>query len=313
MKKISIKLVVAIVAMCTAGFMMPSVFADTQSTMTVSPMTQKMILAPGETVTGSVSVSNPADAVSDLEYSVHVGSFSQKKDEGGLDDYGAVDTEVVSSYNTMMQWITLNKEEGVVAPNGTDAISFTINVPEDAPAGGQYATILVRNETKEKDGENGNVSIQSVTQIASIIYAEVTGETKEDGEVLKNDLPGFVFSNPFTATSMVRNDGNMHTNAKYVLQVWPLFSDEEICTNEEEPAESLVMPETERYHSESCDLPLIGIFRAKQTVTIFGETVVSERTVIKCPIWLLFIAVFAVIAVIIWLVMRAKTREFDAE
>ena len=90
--------------------------------------------------------------------------------------------------------------------------------------------------------------------------------------------------------------------------MWPLFSDEEICTNEEDPYTTLILPESEMYHVENCDLPMVGIFRAKQTVKIFGETSIVEKTVIVCPLWLLFIIIFAVTMLIIWLVMRSRAR-----
>ena len=93
-----------------------------------------------------------------------------------------------------------------------------------------------------------------------------------------------------------------------MLQVWPLFSDEEICTNEEQPETSLILPETERYHAQSCALPSVGIFKAKQTVKIFGEESIVEKMVIVCPIWLLFIIFFVIAAIIIWIVVRVQKR-----
>ena len=108
---------------------------------------------------------------------------------------------------------------------------------------------------------------------------------------------------------MVRNDGNVHTDAKYTLQVWPIFSDEEICTNEEDVTTSLIMPETKRYHVEKCDLPNIGMFRVKQVVKIFGEESTFEKMVIVCPVWLLFVIVFIISVVVIWFVSRVKSRK----
>lgn len=311
MKRINIKPFVAAVGLlvCSiAGVVKVFAEGENSSTLIVSPMTQKIILTPGEVTRGSIQVSNPNDAKMNLEYSVSIGSFSQKKDESSVDDYGTVDTDVVSNYNMMMDWISLDKDSGVVEPNNTDTIWYTITVPEDAPAGGQYATILVKDDTKRANEGNGNVSIQSISQMASIIYAEVAGETRDDGQVVQNDVPGLVLSNPLTATSMVKNDGNVHTNATYTLQVWPMFGGDEICTNEENPSESLVMPETTKYHAEECNLPSIGLFRAKQTIKIFGEESVVEKVVVMCPIWLMFVALAIIVALIIWITMRVRAR-----
>ncbi|MBQ3296527.1 hypothetical protein IJH01_00115 [Candidatus Saccharibacteria bacterium] len=278
-----------------------------RSSLTVSPPSQEIVLIPGETYEGSIKVSNSNDSPTDLSYSLSIGSFSQKQGNDSKDDYGTVDTETVSSYNQIMEWIELGVENGVVAPNEFDTIPFSITVPENAPAGGQYATIMVQDDTKRGD-ENGNITIESKTRIAVIIYAEVAGETKQAGSISENDIPSFLLSNKLEATSMVKNEGNVHAKASYVLQVWPLFSDEEVCTNFESPSESLIMPETSRFHVEECNLPSIGIFRAKQTVKIFGEESVVEKIIIFCPIWLLFIIFFVIAAIIIWIVMRIRGK-----
>lgn len=310
MKHIKCKSILAAASlMIVSVFGVTRAFADVpKTTVQVSPMSQRLVLVPGETIETSIKVSNPNDAERNLDYSVSVGSFSQHEADGSKDDYGGVDTETVTVYNQIMDWIALEKTSGSVAPNGTDVIPFRITVPTDVPAGGQYATIIVKDNTQYANND-GNVSIRSVAQIASIIYAEVAGETRNTGEIKENNITGFLMNNTLEATSMVKNTGNVHTNASYVLQVWPMFSDEEICTNEEEPGESLVMPETERYHTESCKLPTVGIFRAKQTVKIFGETSIVEKTIIVCPIWLLFIIIFVVFALIFYFVARAKARK----
>lgn len=305
-----IKIAVATVALFLGlhfGIWTNSVNAISNS-MTVSPPHQRVILEPGESYTGYLQVSNANDSVRGLKYSVGIGSFSEHGENGAKDNYGVVDHINKSSYNQIMDWIVLNKTSGIVAPNETDTVSYTINVPKDAPAGGQYATILIMDETDSDDLGGGNVKIQSKFQFASIIYAEVAGETREEGQITNNSVPSFLLNGPLEAISMVRNNGNVHTDAEYTLQVWPLFSDEEICTNEEKPDTSLILPETERYHAQTCDLPAVGIFRAKQTVKIFGETSIVEKTVIICPIWLLFIIIFVIIAIIIWIVMRIRAR-----
>ena len=124
------------------------------SSMTVSPMNQRIVLTPGETYQGSISVSNPASSSESLKYTTEVGSFTQKMDDNN--NKGSVDIDSVSSYNQIMDWITLDRTSGEVAPNTTQTIPFTVNVPADAPAGGQYATILVKGETFVCGSDRGN-------------------------------------------------------------------------------------------------------------------------------------------------------------
>ncbi len=310
MKLKRIKNLIAAIGVLAASFVgVGSVFADfdgMDSVMTISPPSQRIILTPGEDYEGSIMVSTPNTAKNDLTYSVTIGAFGYVKDEDGNVDYTDVDTDTITGYNQIMNWIELKKDKGTVARGETEAISFVIHVPKDAPAGGQYATIIVQDDTNVGATEDGGVLFENTIRFASNLVAEVTGTTKEEGTIVENNIPSFLLVNQLRASSAVRNDGNMHTDAEYVLQVWPLFSDEEICTNEEKPETNLVMPETERYHVQTCGLPSIGIFRAKQTVKIFGEISVVEKMVIVCPLWLLFLILFVIVALIIWIAMKMR-------
>ncbi len=277
--------------------------------MTITPPTEKILLVPGEVYEGVISVSNSANATKDLEYSVRVGSFNLGKDENGNVDYDSTDIDTVTSYNQMVDWITLDKESGSVSPHTADKISYKINVPKDAPAGGQYASIVFRDNTGKDNKGEGNVTIEDVVEFAVGIFAKVAGDTRDEGEILDNSIPAFLLNNQLSTSSLVKNEGNVHTDAEYVLQVWPLFSDEEICTNEEKPETSMILPDTERYHTQTCDLPSVGIFRAAQKVKIFEETSVVEKIVIVCPLWLLFLIVFVIVALIIWIAMKVKKKD----
>ena len=311
MKKLFSRIILSVVALVTSlnmGMINANAEDHVQS-MHVSPPTYRILLMPGEKYSDSIIISNGSSSTRALKYELSIGSFSEKRGENSKDDYEIVDHTTVSNYNQMMEWITLDKTKGTVEPNEKDIIGFTINVPEDVPAGGQYATIIARDVTDRDNMGSGNVTVQSTFQFASIIYAEVAGETKEDGAIMENAMPSFLLDGTLTAESMVRNNGNVHTDAEYTLQVWPMFSDEEICSNEEKPETSLILPETERYHAQTCELPAVGLFRAKQTVKIFGETSIVEKTIVVCPLWLLFLIIFVLVALVLWIVMRVRSSK----
>ena len=307
--KILVGLAVVLVGLSFSVLNTSAMGEDDSVVMTISPPKQDIILVPGEVYEGTLRVSNSANASKDLKYSAKIGSFGLGKDENGNTDYNDTDTDTITEYNQIMEWIKLGKDHGTVAPNTTDTIPFTITVPEDAPAGGQYATIIVQDDTEKDSDAGGNIVIENVVRFAASILAEVAGETRNEGAILDNSIPAFMLNNKLAATSTVQNNGNVHTKASYVLQVWPLIGDEEICTNEESPTEHTVMPGTERINAEECNLPPFGIFRAKQTVKIFGETSVAEKVVVVCPLWLLFIIIFAIVSLVIWIVMKGRARK----
>lgn len=284
---------------------------EVKVSMVVSPSTNKLILMPGETYNGYITVTGANQNTRDVDYNVSVAPYSLNKGEDGKTDYKSPNFDSRNNYNNIVDWITVKNASGTVSPNTTNKIYYTIDVPEDVAAGGQYATFLVTQDNSNAD-EGEGVRIQNVFQVASIVYAEVTGETRNTGEIIENNVPAFLFDgSKFEAASYVKNTGNVHTEAEYILQVWPLFSGEEICTNEENTTKSLVFPDTEKYHSESCQLPGFGIFNVKHTVKIFDQVSTVERMVIICPVWLVFVIIFAIFLGIFYLIAKAKKRKND--
>ena len=269
------------------------------SSLTFGPTSQRISLKPGETYRSSVIVSNPADSTRDTKFVLSVYPYSVVND-----DYDP-SFDQMGTYTQIVDWISLDKTEGTIRPNENMEIGFTIKVPENAPAGGQYAAIVAQDVTDLSGNMvGGNVRVASISAVGSVVVADIAGQTLEYGEIFENDVPSFTFNAPFTASAGVTNTGNVHTDARTVLQIWPLFSDEEIYTNEEsEDNTLLVLPDTSRYFFNSWDdVPMVGIFRAKQTVTIFGETSVNEKIIVICPLWLLFIVIFLIVLLLIWFI-----------
>lgn len=312
MKRLTSVVLAIVISILSGSMNIGYAIAEGYRAIAISPTSQKIVLMPGEVYEGGFIVANPRSATEDLNYLVTLKPFFPVSTADSKDDYGNADYVTKTNMNMIVDWATISNPVGRVEPNGEQVVSFTIDVPEDAPAGGQYMGLLVR-ENPDVIGLEDSLAVTEIMQMAHIVYAEVAGETRQEGDILENNIPSFVMNNELAATSMVKNNGNIHTDAEAALQVWPLFSDEEICTNEENASSIFVMPGTERYHTETCQLPSVGIFRAKQTVKIFGETSIVEKTIIVCPIWLLFIIIFVIFALIFYFVARARTRKKAAK
>lgn len=304
------KVIIVVLAMALAGSFVavPRVSADENGasgdkfSFTMSPMKRKIVINPGESYTGSVSVFNPSSNGKDLEYTVLVEPFYVDE------DYNPVYDEP-GSYNQIVDWITIEDvNDGVLEPNNSAEINYTINVPLDAPAGGQYASITVAAKATAA-GEG--VSISEQQAIAHIVFAEIAGETVHSGEILDAETSGFMLSGDITASSTIKNTGNVHGTATYTLQVYPLFSSEEVYTNEEDPETRIIVPNRTLYNEISWPgTPGMGIFNVVYTVDFEGVTTQVSKMVIICPIWLMFVIIFVVVAIIIWIIWRARGRRF---
>lgn len=278
--------------------------ADADFGISMSPMNQKIVLTPGETYAGSFRITNPDSHTEDFPYNVVVQPFYVNE------DYAPYYNENNGDYNQIVNWITTDITEGVVSPNQTQEIHFTIDVPEDAPAGGQYAAITVASKMSGGSTVQGGLNLKVSQAMAHIVFAEIAGTTVRNGEVVSADVPGFLFSGNISGSSTIKNTGNVHSTASYKLQVFPLFSDEEIFTNEENPDTATILPDRALYNATEWDkTPSVGIFNVVYTAEFEGVTTEVKKMVIVCPIWLLAIIIFAIISIIIYLVAKSKNRK----
>lgn len=274
----------------------------------VSPMTEKILLNPGDSYTGSFVAVNPARNSSDFAYKVYVSPFF------ATEDYN-ITYQKNGDYNQIVDWVTVGEQSGVLSPNETTEIKFRIDVPEDAPAGGQYVAIIVGADDKpgdtqkNLDGETGANLKQSIS-VAHTVFAEITGSTVHSGNISSISLPSFMLSGNIVGSTAIENTGNVHGDATYKLQIFPLFSNEEVYTNEENPETSIILPGRKLYHqTEWTETPSIGIFNAIYTVEFEGATEKISRLIIICPIWLMLIILFVIILFVIWIFTRTKSKK----
>lgn len=215
-----------------------------------------------------------------------------------------------TKYTAISRWITTDIEEGELDSGQETEVHYTVSIPENAAGGAQAATIIVT--MVDNLSSSGN-AIETVQQVGYLIFGNVNGDVIETGKIIDHKVPSFLFQPPIFSSSMVENTGNVYTNATYKLQVFPLFSDEEIYTNEETPENSIVFPETKRYHEAKWEgSPQLGIFKVRSTVKIFDEESVVEKLVFLCPIWFLFIVILLIFLIIFWIVSRIIKRRKEA-
>ena len=152
--------------------------------------------------------------------------------------------------------------------------------------------------------------------IASLVFVEVSGDITVKGEITDNEIPSFYSKPPIRASFMVKNEGNTHALVSYYLQVFPLFSGEEIYTTEEDPGKNYVLPGSSRMITQTWEnTPSIGIFKVRQTVyydSTDGKPSVTEKMVIICPVWLIFLIIFGIVAIIVWIIFRIRSRKKSA-
>ena len=277
---------------------------------TVTPMGQRFSLEAGKTVEGTIQVINPNDSVDDLKYKAYVAPY------GVVGEGYEADLTTDSKYNMIKDWITIENPTGTIEPNKTGEIKFKIKVPGSAPAGGQYAAIIITRDDDTKASDNG-VAVKDIFEMASLVYASVNGETVHKGEILNNEIPGFVANPPIAVSALISNEGNIHENATIIINVTNFFTGDVIVEGNAEDAyySEIIMPETTRYITREINegLPLLGAVKVDQTIYYQGTSSKEEKTVIICPIWFLLLMVASIAAIIAVIVMIVKKHKKKAK
>ena len=269
----------------------------------VMPTGQEFNLESGKIYTGKITIINSSNAEGDFNYQVSAAPYNVIGE-----DYD-VDLATKSNHSMMSEWITISNPTGSLKPGEQKEVEFIITVPESAPAGGQYASILV---TENNQNYSSGSTINGVFEIASLVYATVAGETYHSGEILENNVPGFVMSTPISVGSLLVNNGNVHESAITLLQVKNSITGEVILSKDQNGGRysEAIIPETMRRTDYKIDnLPAVGVVEVTQTVYYGGETSVETKNVVICPLW--FIAIIAILigAVISIMVVKMKKRK----
>lgn len=264
------------------------------NTFTILPMSQRFILKPGEVTEGSIKIVNPADATENFPYKVSVTPY------GVIGEDYTADLETDSTRTAIAKWIKIEEPTGEVKPNESKEIKFKIDVPENAPIGGQYATIAVSSNADAT--ASSGVAVQNVLEMASVIYGTVNGPIEHKGEILENNIPGFVVNPPITLSGLIKNDGNIHEDATFVIKVTDFFTGNTILPTEDDDGEysELIMPETTRLIERNIsNLPALGVVKVSQTIYYMGkEPSIAEKTVIICPIWFMALVAATLLAIV---------------
>ena len=269
----------------------------------VSKGIEKIELSPGETFSGEFTIINLSSTDS-VPFLIKIAPYSvnDKTYDANFADY--------DDYNQIMDWITLEFSSGELEPGEKRVVPYEISVPENAPAGGQYLSFLV--EIVETDAEAKSLTLSTKSQVASLLYASISGETIKTAEVRENKINFLYLDKPISTSSLIENLGNVHVDAEYVLKIYPLFSNEEIYSTEESPVRNTLLPETLLSSEKSWEeTPRLGFFRVVQEIEIpeANESSLAEKIVFVSPTWFLVLVSLFIFSMIFWIFFRVRERK----
>ncbi len=280
--------------------------ASSSSWLQVAPVSNRIKLIPG----------------SELDYSIVVTNVGEKN--FNFTTFAAPYTIIDEGYNLsftdetlrtqLSHWIQFinpdgsltDKYTGSVAAGQDAVVNYRVSVPSDVPSGGQYAVILTQTEASSDDIDAAGVI--TVSRIGMVVYGRTDGETTEQSELVSYEIPNFMTGGKITASSVVKNTGNVDFETKYHFTVTSIVGKELYTSN---PVSSLILPDTQRREEFVWeDTPAIGIFQVRYAIETYGETIKDETTyVLIIPIYLIVVTILLLTIIIIWIIMLIRKRK----
>ena len=110
-----------------------------------------------------------------------------------------------------LQWFKLENESILIKPGQFAVISFSVEVPIEAPPGGYYAAIFWQKESRPGPQKNSGLGVSG--KAGALILLKVKGDLKETGEIVEfsaNSEKNYFFGLPVDFVVRFANSGNIH-------------------------------------------------------------------------------------------------------
>ena len=279
--------------------------ADSKSEITISPSSSKINLTSGQTYYGKTTIFNTGSE--EFTAKVYASPYTVKDNS-----YTPIfDSETAKTQ--ISRWIKFNQTQYIVKPGENTIVDWSIDVPSDSPAGGQYATIFAEVSGDSSGGFGVNVK----KRIGSIIYATVAGNTRNSGSNTSFSLSKFLISTPIKTSWSVTNDGNTDFDVEYEFKV-SNSSGNNILTRDRTVT---VLPETTRdisiawlkddlANGESSP-PEFGVYNIYFKYSYLDKANSETLTVVILPWWSIGLGTVFVLVLITIFVKKIKPRKIS--
>ncbi len=277
--------------------------AESSSWIQVTPVSARVVLRPGTELDYSLIVSNVG--TDSFNFTVYAAPYTI------VDEDYNVSFSNETNRSQIVRWIKFINDDGSltdtykgsVAPGAKKSVNYRVTVPNDIPAGGQYATIFA--QTEPSDTESNTSGLKTVSRIGMVVYGRTEGETDEAAEITEYHLPGFLTNGPVKASSVVKNSGNTDIEARYSYTVSSIVGGE---LYKEETAYN-ILPDTSRRQEFTWEnTQPMGIFNVTYRVEALGEIREESHLLVILPIYMIVIAIILLTVLTIWIIILVRKR-----
>ena len=265
----------------------------------ISPATKRLNLKSSDYIEDTITITNEGKTPA-TSY-IYATPYSENED--GI----TKEFNISNQYNKISSWVKIknatgefvDKAEYVLEPGEEKKITFSVNVPENAPSGGQYACIFMESKVEEHVGG----TIQAIPRVGALLYASIEGEIKREAKLA--GIEAKKFSNHIGVKANVANTGNIDIQATLDVEVDSIFGEELY----HHTGITTVLPESNKtIYVEWGNTPFFGVFRVKHELKALDIIENESRLIFIFSPSILILAVIIITTLIITLRVKTKSK-----
>src|SRR5947209_6267020 len=162
-------------------FLLPSLVSASTG-LSIQPVKISQTLTPGQSVTGSILLTNASDG--DVNVSISVQDFVPTAGQSSLQFVGRA-----PGITSVRDWITIDGGQDFLFKKGESReITYTIKAPQNAEPGGHFGVAFFK-------ATNANLAPSELkvgTQVGMLILVSIPGNHLEKGNILDFSAPKFI-------------------------------------------------------------------------------------------------------------------------
>ena len=277
--------------------------------LTLSPPLREVTVAPGQTNTQTIKITNPTAKL--VELYPKVMDFNSKGETG---EPGFSEPGENSGKYSLASWIKISQSKIALTPEQIVEYTYTINVPSDAEPGGHYGVIFFATEPPEISDSSSNVALSSM--VGGLVLVRVPGDIVEGARIeeLKSDKFVYLF-NKVALITRINNLCNVHFKPTGTINIKNVFghTTDTLTFNEQN---GNVLPESIRKFDNQWDSKkiLVGPYTATANL-VYGESkqaLTDSTTFWVIPWWLLVVVAVIIVSLSVYLIIRKKKKKSGA-
>jgi hypothetical protein len=214
-----------------------------------------------------------------------------------IDDAYTQDFISPSAMTEISKWIHFDQITYNLNPGAAIEITYTVDVPNTAHGGGQYAAIMVESDAPTLK----STGIAEITRIASLVYTKVAGDISVSGNLMDEKLDSvFKVGDSIDSSYKIQNTGNIEMMVPHKLKIENAITGSVV--SDPNNIETSTLPNTIRSMKEKWDSNFaVGLYKVTQEVNVAGKISQNSKTVflISYPVFVCLLVVLAILLILL--------------